>query len=115
MFRFWKPGWPRKLTVCAVILFLYSVAGFFILPPILKSVIESELNSKLNAKVAIGSISVNPFALSLTIHNFESFDESQNKLLTFDSLYFNLQTRSLIERAPTFSLISLTNPNIRIG
>ena len=115
MLRIWNTKRSKILTVLAALLLLYAVSGFFILPFVLRSILERELNSKLNAKIEIGSVAINPFALSISINQFKSFDENQNSLLTFDKFYINFQTRSLIELAPTFSLISLENPDVRIG
>ncbi|MCX7857899.1 MAG: hypothetical protein N2513_07995 [Deltaproteobacteria bacterium] len=57
----------QKILI-SVLLFiaLFSVLGFFILPPILKSVLTKELSRALNREVSIRKIKVNPYVLSLT-------------------------------------------------
>lgn len=50
---------------------LLGVLGFFVLPPIVKHVAVSKMSELLHRPVAIESISINPYALSLTLEGLE--------------------------------------------
>jgi hypothetical protein len=60
----------RRIRVAAALVMLYTVTGFFILPPILKAQLEQRLSAALGRRVTVGKVRVNPYALSLTLENF---------------------------------------------
>ena len=49
---------------------LVGVVGFFVLPPLLKSVLLDQLSEALHRPVALKSVSINPYALSVTLEGF---------------------------------------------
>ena len=44
-----------------------GIVGFFALPPLLKSVLLDQLSEALHRPVAVKSVSINPYALSVTL------------------------------------------------
>ena len=61
----------KRVLVTAVILTaLFTVIGFFILPPIIRSQLEQRLSTELGRRVSLGGAKLNPYALSLTLENF---------------------------------------------
>ena len=60
----------RWLIVAAVLLIVFTVVGFFVLPPVIKAQAEKRLSAELGRTVRIGKVSVNPYELSLAIENF---------------------------------------------
>lgn len=65
-----SPRLRRWLIVAAVLLVVFSVVGFFVLPPVIKAQAEKRLSAELGRPVRIGKVSVNPYELSLAIENF---------------------------------------------
>jgi len=57
----------KAFVAFAVLTALVGIAGFFVLPPILKSVLSEKLAAALHREVAIEKITVNPCVLSATI------------------------------------------------
>jgi len=58
----------RKLIKWALwLLVLYTVIGFLILPPIVRSIAVKQLSKQLDREVTIEKIKINPFALSTTV------------------------------------------------
>ena len=66
-----SPGGGRALWITATLLVLFTVTGFFILPPIVKVQLVKRLSTELGRPVTVGKVRVNPYALSLTIENLE--------------------------------------------
>jgi hypothetical protein len=66
-----SPRGRRVLWIAATLLVLFTVTGFFILPPILKTQLVKRLSAELNRPVTIGKVRVNPYALSVTLENLE--------------------------------------------
>lgn len=89
-----SPRLRRGLWIAATLLLLFTVTGFFVLPPILKSQLQTRLGAGLNRPVTIGKVRVNPYALSVTLENLEvrekdgsgSFFGWQRLYVNFDAL-----------------------------
>ena len=62
-----SPGPRRWMIIAAIAGFLFTVVGFFVLPPIIKSQAETRLSALLGRKVTIGKVRLNPYALSVTV------------------------------------------------
>ncbi len=64
------PGPLKKILLfLALLLGLYSLAGFFLAPYLLKTTLPAFLAKKLNRPVTIGSAKVNPYTLHITLKN----------------------------------------------
>lgn len=82
----------RKILLWLLVaVILFSVIGFFVAPPILKSVMVRKLSTELGRNVTIGKVRVNPYTLGITIRGvtvserggpdtFLSFDEFKVRL-----------------------------------
>jgi uncharacterized protein involved in outer membrane biogenesis len=107
----------KKLIIGFIVFFvLFTLVGFFILPPILKSVLVKKLSESLRREVAISQIKVNPYTLSLTIRGFKVKDRQEAEtFLSFDELFVNLQSFSALRFALILKEVRLTNPFIRIS
>jgi uncharacterized protein involved in outer membrane biogenesis len=60
-----RAGWCLLLGVTA-----FTVGGFFVLPPIIKSQLQQRLGAELGRTVTVGQVRLNPFALSVTLEDF---------------------------------------------
>jgi hypothetical protein len=115
-------GTKKKLTmsslkkmalITAGVLVLYAVAGFIVVPPILKSTLERTISDTLGVTATVADIAVNPFALSCAVRGF-SMESGGKTMSRFDELYVNFQISSLFRRAYTFSTVRLTGPEMRV-
>lgn len=77
---------------------LYVLAGFFLLPKILKSQAEKLIEENLYAKANIEKIEFNPLLLKLNIHNFFLDDFDGEKLVFFKELEIELGALKSIEQ-----------------
>ena len=59
--------WRRWLIAAVVFFVVFTVVGFFVQPPIVKSQAEQRISAELGRKVTIGKIRMNPYAVSMTI------------------------------------------------
>jgi uncharacterized protein involved in outer membrane biogenesis len=93
----------------------FAVIGFFVVPPIAKSLLEDELAKILHRKVAIEAVRVNPFAPSVTVRGFAVRDRTGDALfVTFGELYVNAAWTSLFRLAPVVDEVKLTRPHVRV-
>lgn len=105
----------KVLIWMAVILAVIGVTGFFIAPPIAKSVIVKNLSKALQRPVSIQRVKINPYLLTATVQGFEIREPSgSEKFASFDELYVNIDSFSVFKRALILKEIKLTGPYVRI-
>lgn len=106
----------KKTFIGAVIfLVVFSVVGFFVVPPILKSVLTKKLSEELHRQVSIRQVKVNPFVLSVTVRGFLIKERNdRDAFVSFDELYLNLQSISIFKRGLILSEIKVNNPYVNI-
>ncbi|HSB04040.1 MAG TPA: DUF748 domain-containing protein, partial [Thermodesulfobacteriota bacterium] len=109
-------GRPKKILIGLVIFFaVFTLFGFFGLPPILKSLLTQRLSEALHREVTIQQIKMNPYALSLTVRGFLVKDRgSSEKFVSFDELYINLQSISIPRLALVLREIRLKQPYFNV-
>ncbi len=95
-----------------VFVVIWGIAGFFIAPPLLKPFLMEKISAALHRKTVIEKISINPFAVSVTIQGFSLEDPGRPKpFAAFDKLYLKADlTSSLFRRALILKKITLTRP-----
>jgi hypothetical protein len=104
----------RKLTLWALgLLLAYAIIGFFILPPIVRSVAVKQLSKQLDRDVSIQKIKINPFVLSATVDGLLIKDKDGQPFVSWDEVYVNFQLSSFFGHAWVFKEISTTKPFIR--
>ncbi len=115
-----RPNWNfpsprlRKLITWLVVLIgLYALIGFLILPPIIRSVAARQIAKQLGREVSIQSIKINPFALSTTIRGLLIKDKDGQPFVSWDEVYVNFQLSSLFTHSLNFSEISAIKPCVR--
>jgi uncharacterized protein involved in outer membrane biogenesis len=109
----------RKLRITGIIVlllfFLYTIGGFFILPPYLKKLAMEKLSEQLGRRVTIDSVSLNPFALSTVIKGFEIKEgDGSTTFVSFGRLYVDLQAISLVKGFPVIREVKLEQPRIHL-
>ena len=95
-----------------ILIVLYTVFGFFILPGIVKPKIVDGIASATGRKATLGELKINPFELSATVKDFALTDKENNPMFGVKQLYINFQLVSLFNGTLTFSEISIENPSI---
>ena len=103
------------IAVIALIVFI-AVAGFFILPAILKPVLAKKASEALHRETSIAQIKVNPFALSVTIRGFKLADRGrQTPFAAFEELYVNVDgMTSIFRRSLILEEIRLDKPYVGV-
>ena len=81
----------RKIALGTLIFFvLFSVIGFFVIPPILKSILVKKLSAAMHREVSIEQVKVNPFLLSVDLKGLLVKDrERRDTFASLEELYLN--------------------------
>ena len=105
----------RKLLFWALgLLLFYAVAGFLVLPPIIRAVAVKQLSKQLDREVSIAKVKLNPFTLSTTIRGLLIKDKDGEPFISWDEVYVNFQLSSFLGHPWVFKEISVTGPFARV-
>jgi len=106
----------KKIVIGLVIFFaLFTLVGFFVLPPVMKSVLIKELSKNLHREVTLNQIRINPYTLSVTARGLTIKDRASGEtFVSFDELFLNLESLSIIRMAPVLKELRITRPYVRI-
>jgi len=104
----------RRLVYAIFSLLIYALIGFLLMPVIVKPIIVDTLTEKLNRKTSLKSVQINPFYLSLTLHDLSVQSKHAGQLLGFEKLVINFQPTSLFKRVIAFDEISIIRPDIKV-
>ncbi len=98
-----------------VLIAIYTITGFLIIPAIVKSVLPQKLSDQLNREVIIEAINFNPFELSINLFGV-SIKQSTGpeSLLAFKELYADVQIKSVMEKTLIIREVRLKDPVINI-
>jgi len=102
----------KKIIIGLVVfLVLFAVTGFFVIPPIAKSVLIKKLSEQLHRDVAIEAIAFNPFRFCLTVKGVVIRERGGSEtFLSFRELFFNIEGVSLFRRAVIVDEVKLMAP-----
>ncbi len=109
--RYW---YRSRLFWALVVVALYAIIGFLVLPGIIKNTAIDQIKQNLGWQASIEKVELNPFALTLTIHKLSVVDEQGETMFSFDRYHNNIELRSLTEGAVTFANLELVAPYIKL-
>ena len=90
----------RKLALWILgLLLIYTVTGFLILPPIIRSFATKQLSKQLDREVSIQKVKLNPFVLSCTVRGLLIKDKDGEPFVSWDEVYVNFQLSSFFGKA----------------
>ena len=112
----WKPNRLQKIAIAAVFaVVVYTIVGFFILPPVVKSLAEKKLSQALQRQATITKVKINPYFLTCDINGFTIKNRIGNETwISCRRLFVNLQAVSLFKLALVCKEIQLTDSYVKI-
>jgi len=102
----------RKRFWAIVVVLLYTVIGFFLVPYLIKSTLLDLFQKDLGRSAQVANVELNPYVLSLRIEGVEVSDTDDVKLISFDEFFVNFQLSSLFNWAWTFRDVRLIKPYV---
>src|SRR5664280_1906752 len=105
----------RKGSIWIIsVLIVYTILGFLVLPPVIRSVAAKQLAAQLHREVSIRQVKLNPYTLSATVRGLLIKDKDGEPFLSWDEVYVNFQFSSLVSRAWVFKEVTITRPFVRV-
>ena len=105
------PPRARKWLVRGGVAFVcYLLAGFFLLPPILKWQMKKQLPEITKRQVAVRQVKFNPLNFSLAVRGLALNEPDGKPFVSWEEFYVNFQASSLFRWTWTFAEIRLVDP-----
>ena len=104
----------KTLTISGIIILLYALIGFFLVPVLGKNIIQEKLAKALGRDVAIEKMVVNPFSLAAGIEGLKITEKNKDVFVSAGKISINLSASSIFLLTPVVSEIFLENPYIKI-
>ena len=107
----------KKILIVIIFVAVFTgIAGFFVLPHVLKPVLTDRLSQAVHRQATIEQIKFNPFSLSVTIIGFKLDERDEDKsFVSFEELYVNVAAlSSLGRRALIIDEIRLQKPYLSL-
>ncbi len=104
----------KTLLWIIISLLVYTLTGFFAIPPLAKSILQKKITQGLGRACSIGSIEFNPFTLQTVIEDFSLRQKGrgEKEFIRFKRLAVNFETASIWKRALIIKSIALSAPVI---
>ena len=102
------------VAVVMVLVAAYTIAGFFLVPRLVKTYVPRYVQEQLKRRVEIGEVRLNPLLFKLEIKHFRLQEADGRPLVAFDRLFVDFELSSLFRRAWTFAEIQLEAPRLDI-
>jgi hypothetical protein len=105
--------WRRWIVRIGIVLLIYTLIGFFVMPLIVRSVAVSQLRKLLDREVAIEKVRLNPFSFVAEVDGFSVKDPDGEPLLAWQHVRADFQFTSIFLGPWRVREISVVQPYIR--
>jgi hypothetical protein len=102
----------RILSIAAVLIGVYAIAGFVVAPKLIRSALLKDMPASIGVKPAVGEIRVNPFLFQVTVNKFSLAGSGGEILLGFERLFIDFELSSIWHRAFSFVNIDIASPYV---
>jgi len=103
-------GMPFLVSVGLVV--LYTLAGFFLVPFLVRHYVPRIAQEQLHKQAAIGDVRFNPYVFTFEANDFRLQEPDGQPILGFRRLFVDFELKSLVERAWTFRQVGLEGPHL---
>lgn len=110
-----KIRWIRWVAGAVGLLVAYTVAGFWLVPRVIKSELPKLGQTELERQASVGEVSFNPYTLRLEAKDLHLAEADGKPLFDIGKLAVEMQWRSLVRRAWSFAEISITAPDVHLS
>ena len=112
---YYAPDKKNNMLCVWCFLVLFTLFGFFLLPPVLKMILVKKLSENLHRQVTIQKIKINPYALTVDVKGFLVKERgSAENFVSFDEIFVNLSSLSLAKRAVILEEARIIKPYFKV-
>ena len=103
-------NWRRRRFWAVVVLLVYTLAGFFLVPWVARVQIVEQVGAALSLPVKLNEFRFNPWTLRAEATGFSIGETDGTRIVGFERLVVDLQISSLFRFALTFREVTLDKP-----
>lgn len=114
--HYWQKAFIKwGVAIVALLIVIYGVVGFFVVPGILRDKAQAFVYEKFERTLAMSDVSFNPFTLTAEIDGMRLSEHGRDDpFLTFDHLTLDMSAQSIFRMAPVIEEIRVVNPVVRL-
>jgi len=105
---------PKILTGLLAAWLLLLALGYWVVPPLARSVLATQLGKALGRDVVIERVAINPLALSVDVQGLSVKDRAGAEQLGFEQLHINLSSYSLAQAGIVVDELRLQAPRVTL-
>ncbi len=115
-----KAGRPRRrsglrfLAAAGIALFLYTLAGFLLVPRLVRWAIQEKGGAALHRQVTVREVSFNPFTLDLDLGRLQIRDLDRRPLFSLERLHLRLGLSGIFRRAWRLRELRIDRPSVAL-
>jgi hypothetical protein len=100
-------------TWIAVLVALYALLGFLVLPTLLKPRLETMVSERFSRQATLGRLEFNPFTWHARLLDFALTDrDPQRPFVRFETLDLDVSPATISHRAPVLDTVRLVRPQV---
>ena len=100
------------LITLTALFIIYTIAGFFIAPMIIKSETVDYVKEEFKRDAEIESVSFNPFTISLSVEGFKLFEKGKEGVFfSFKEFFINVSLWPLLSKTVDIQEVALREPD----
>jgi Domain of Unknown Function (DUF748) len=107
--------WKRWAAGAAALLAAYTVAGFWLVPLVIKNQLPKFGQTELGRQATVSEVRFNPYSLRLEAQDLRLAEADGAPLFAIGKLAVELQWRSMVRRAWSFAEIRVTAPSASLA
>jgi len=94
---------------------IFTLSGFFVAPPVLKSLLVKNISKTLQRDVSIAKIDINPLNLTLKVSGIKIKEKGKtDTMFSLEELFINVESSSIVRRALILKEITIKRPYVNI-
>jgi Domain of Unknown Function (DUF748) len=105
----------RIFLIAAGVFVLYTAAGFFLVPYLIKQQAIKYVTQSLHRQLTIEQVRTNPYTFTMSMRNLDLKEQDATPILGFKELFTNFELFSSLKNwAFTFALIRVDEPRVNV-
>ncbi|PTQ78921.1 uncharacterized protein DUF748 [Nitrosospira multiformis] len=97
------PVFRRSVGIVSVLLLVYTLAGFLVLPYWLERFLPDYLEQRTGQDASVGDIRINPYLFTVEVSDVQLGGMAESPLMTFKRLYIDFELSSIFTQAWRFA------------
>jgi uncharacterized protein involved in outer membrane biogenesis len=102
----------KPFIICATVLVLYTLAGFFFAPWLVRHYVPKIVQEQIQKQAVIGEVHINPYLFKVEANDFRMQEVDGQPIASFKRLFVDFELKSLFKWAWTFRQVHLAGPHV---